>query len=104
MSEDDARQRGHWAYAHLGVAELDALVSELTAREVFARRVNMAYASHGRDMDGLLEEFRTALGPLQGVPVTVSVPQQVTVNVPQQALLLQQAPQQAGPSAHGPLP
>jgi acyl transferase domain-containing protein/acyl carrier protein len=48
------------------VAQLDALVSELTPREVFARRVNMAYASHGRDMEGLLDEFGAALGPLRG--------------------------------------
>jgi myxalamid-type polyketide synthase MxaE and MxaD len=50
------------------IAELDALVSELTARDVFARRVNMAYASHGRDMECLLDDFRTALGPVAGRP------------------------------------
>jgi hypothetical protein len=35
--------------------------------------------------------------PLQGVPVTVNVPQQVTISVPQQAMLVQQAPPQAAP-------
>jgi acyl transferase domain-containing protein/acyl carrier protein len=50
------------------VAELDALVAELALREVFARRVNIAYASHGRDMEGLLDEFRAAIEPLEGRP------------------------------------
>ena len=48
-----------------GLSDLTALLAELAAREVFARRVNAGYASHGRDMEGVLEEFAALIGPLE---------------------------------------
>ncbi len=44
--------------------ELTALLEELKASEVFARRVNAGYASHGRDMETVLDEFAALVGPL----------------------------------------
>ncbi len=47
-----------------GVVELEALLADLAGREVFARRVKLGYASHSRDMDGVLDKFSAAIGPL----------------------------------------
>jgi myxalamid-type polyketide synthase MxaE and MxaD len=54
-----------------GLAELGELVSRLQGREVFARRVSLAYASHGRDMDAVLADFATQIGHLdpQSTPI-----------------------------------
>ena len=51
-----------------GLAQLEALVGALTGRDVFARRVKLGYASHSRDMDGLLDDFAAAIGPLKTRP------------------------------------
>jgi myxalamid-type polyketide synthase MxaE and MxaD len=45
--------------------EIEALLADMTGREVFARRVKLAYASHGRDMDGILGDFAAAIGEVR---------------------------------------
>ena len=47
-----------------GLRELDELLTELNVREVFARRINAGYASHGRDMDIVLEDYAFQIGHL----------------------------------------
>jgi phthiocerol/phenolphthiocerol synthesis type-I polyketide synthase B len=51
--------------------QVDALIAELTSRNVFARRVNMEVASHTELMDPILEELHAELADL--------VPQQPTI-------------------------
>jgi myxalamid-type polyketide synthase MxaE and MxaD len=54
-----------------GNEDLEALLLALEAREVFARRVKAGYASHGRDMDPVLDEFGDLIGPLDGRPTPI---------------------------------
>ena len=48
-----------------GIGELDVLLAQLAEQEVFARRVKLGYASHSRDMDGLLDDFAAEIGRLE---------------------------------------
>jgi acyl transferase domain-containing protein/acyl carrier protein len=48
------------------LSELDQLLADLAARDVFARRVKLGYASHGRDMDAVLGSFAEEIGILHG--------------------------------------
>jgi acyl transferase domain-containing protein/acyl carrier protein len=47
-------------------AAISALLEDLAAREIFARRVKLGYASHSRDMDGILPAFAAQIGSIEG--------------------------------------
>jgi phthiocerol/phenolphthiocerol synthesis type-I polyketide synthase B len=53
-------------------ADVEALIETVTARDRFARRVNMEVASHNALMDPILPELRSALADL--VPKTPTIP------------------------------
>jgi acyl transferase domain-containing protein/acyl carrier protein len=48
------------------IDEIERLLADLGSRDVFARRVKLSYASHGRDMDVVLDDFARQLGDLRG--------------------------------------
>jgi len=48
------------------IDELEGFLAQMAAQQTFARRVNLAYASHGRDMDHVLGEFAQAIAGTTG--------------------------------------
>jgi acyl transferase domain-containing protein len=52
-------------------ADIDTLIATVSARDRFARRVNMEVASHNALMDPILDELRSALTALAAKPPTV---------------------------------
>ncbi|HTB76210.1 MAG TPA: beta-ketoacyl synthase N-terminal-like domain-containing protein [Polyangiaceae bacterium] len=52
--------------------ELGELLADLASHEVFARQVNAGYASHGRDMDSVLEDFSAQIGSMKGRDVPIA--------------------------------
>ena len=65
-----------------GLAEsVDAVIAAVSARNRFARRVNMEVASHTAMMDPILPELRSALADLVPDPVTIPFYSTVTEGV-----------------------
>ncbi|HEY4220147.1 MAG TPA: type I polyketide synthase [Myxococcota bacterium] len=54
-----------------GVAALEAFLREMEKRDVFARRVKLAYASHSKQMDAVLPAFESAIGDVKAQAATI---------------------------------
>ncbi|AUX26446.1 polyketide synthase [Sorangium cellulosum] len=57
---------------------VDRLLAELEAEQVFARKVNVDYASHSRHVDGLLPELQDSLGAVRPREGTIPIYSTVT--------------------------